>query len=778
MAEVYMAKTSGIGGFEKVLALKVIHPNYAEDQEFIDMLVDEAKLAVQLTHRNIAQVFDLGKVNGSYFIAMEFIDGKDLYQLMVKCSELEIPIPFDLVSYVGTEMNNGLHYAHTRADNYGRPLNLIHRDVSPQNVLLSHEGDVKLVDFGIAKANQRRQQTEAGVIKGKFCYMSPEQAWGEELDARSDVFASGICLYEMVAGEVLFLEGSALELLEKVRRADVPPITSLRPDVPPELARIIHRALCQDREDRYPSAAEMQADLANFLHQNWPRFNSRQLGGFLRTVFGDQRFVLPEPEEKQIEHKKAESTVEIMQAKEFDRSGVHSVIFDLGGLGAPNAGDRPPQTFDERDDQTVASEYLVEPAAPEAFDPSATSDTWQQGGEDPTRLLPNLVGEEALNPDDGGDTTAIFAEPAAVMPAEQDGDLNEDELEGPTIVFDSSVVARALSEAPDPVSSVASSSMKPEPAAPSSAAPPARPPSTRPISRDGEPSISPAARPHTTPPDKAETPRRNDQTLTEESQKPHPPLNTTKDLSQPAILPSAKQVSNPSVKVATPRKAKAEKPAKPKKAASAARAKAGPDAASEKGQWAIRMRKRLFGAGGISIVALILLTIYALTSLLPGLWATPVKDQAWLLVQSAPEGARVVIDGRDTGKTTNGRISQLKLGTKHRVELELEGYRRHAAFIRLDEKNTGGNPLTGTYRVELKTQGNVVEIATDPAGADVYADGLYLGISPLVQRNVERKGDTVMILIHKDGYIDQRRTLPWGDDGRIDIKTRLDKGGP
>ena len=257
MAEVYMAKTSGIGGFEKVLALKVIHPNYAADEDFVDMLVDEAKLCVQLTHRNIAQVFDLGFVEGRYFIAMEFIDGKDLYQLMVKCSEASMPIPFDLVAYVGAEMTNGLHYAHARSDNYGRPLNLIHRDVSPQNVLLSHEGEVKLVDFGIAKANQRRQQTEAGVIKGKFCYMSPEQAWGEDLDGRSDVFACGICLYEMAAGRMLFMDGGALELLDKVRRADIAPLSSIRTDIPPELERIIHRALARDRDDRYASAAEM-----------------------------------------------------------------------------------------------------------------------------------------------------------------------------------------------------------------------------------------------------------------------------------------------------------------------------------------------------------------------------------------------------------------------------------------------------------------------------------------------------------------------------------------
>jgi serine/threonine protein kinase len=166
MAEIHLARTHGIGGFEKFLALKVIHPKYSDDQEFIDMLIDEAKIAVQLSHVNVCQIFDLGRQARTYYIAMEFIDGKDLYQLLVKCSEEGIDIPFDIITFIAMEVAAGLQYAHTKSDNYGRALNLIHRDISPQNVLLSFDGEVKIVDFGIAKASHRSRETEAGAGVG------------------------------------------------------------------------------------------------------------------------------------------------------------------------------------------------------------------------------------------------------------------------------------------------------------------------------------------------------------------------------------------------------------------------------------------------------------------------------------------------------------------------------------------------------------------------------------------------------------------------------------
>ena len=323
MAEIHLAKTQGLQGFERLLALKVIHPKYSEDQEFIDMLVDEAKLAVQLSHGNICQTFDLGRIDNTYYIAMEFIDGKDLYQLLVKCSELDIEIPFDIIAFIALSTAAGLQYAHTRSDNYGRELNLIHRDISPQNVIVSYDGEVKIVDFGIAKASQRGKETESGVIKGKFFYMSPEQAWGENIDHRTDIFSTGICLYEMITGEMLYNEEKALVLLDKVRKAEIPDMRALRPDLPAELERITRDALRRDRDERYESAGALQGALSGFLYKNWPKFNRRRIADFMKHVFGDNRFVLPMP---------PKPGPEPVGGPDFGVDANRSMIFDLNAM--------------------------------------------------------------------------------------------------------------------------------------------------------------------------------------------------------------------------------------------------------------------------------------------------------------------------------------------------------------------------------------------------------------------------------------------------------------
>ncbi|MCA9560148.1 MAG: serine/threonine protein kinase, partial [Myxococcales bacterium] len=326
MAEIHLAKTTGIGGFEKLLALKVIHPKFSEDQEFIDMLIDEAKIAVQLSHVNVGQIFDLGRIDDTYYIAMEFIDGKDLYQLLVRCSELDIDIPFDVIAYIGLETAAGLQYAHTKSDNYGRPLDLIHRDISPQNILISYDGEVKIVDFGIAKASQRSRETESGVIKGKFFYMSPEQAWGDQIDARTDIFSTGICLYEMITGEMLYNEEKALVLLDRVRKAEIPPMRKKRPDLPPALEQVVLKALAREREHRYASAGALQGALSGFLYGNWPSFSRRRVAEFMLQVFGDQRFVLPLPPTRD------EDKSGLMAVADFDPMAGKSVIFDLRSL--------------------------------------------------------------------------------------------------------------------------------------------------------------------------------------------------------------------------------------------------------------------------------------------------------------------------------------------------------------------------------------------------------------------------------------------------------------
>ncbi|MBP6633173.1 MAG: protein kinase, partial [Kofleriaceae bacterium] len=287
MAEIHLAKAKGIAGFEKYVALKMIHPNFAEDEQFIQMLIDEAKIAVQLSHVNIGQTFDLGRVGDTYYITMEFVDGADLFKVLRQASELDLETPFDVAAFIGKEMLTGLDYAHRKRDASGRSLGIVHRDVSPQNVLVSNAGEIKLVDFGIAKATMKAKQTAAGVIKGKYYYMSPEQAWGDPVDHRSDIFSAGIVLYEMIVGQMLYLEEDLHRLLDMVRRADITPPSRLRPGCPPELERIVMHALARVPGERYQSAADMANDLERLLHTLAPAAGAGRVARWLRQVMGD-----------------------------------------------------------------------------------------------------------------------------------------------------------------------------------------------------------------------------------------------------------------------------------------------------------------------------------------------------------------------------------------------------------------------------------------------------------------------------------------------------------
>ncbi|MEJ7599853.1 MAG: protein kinase [Kofleriaceae bacterium] len=287
MAEIHLAKTKGIAGFEKYVALKMIHPNFAEDEQFIQMLVDEAKIAVQLAHGNIAQTFDLGRVGDTYYITMEYVDGADLYKILRRGSEQDVEMPLDVCAYVAKDIASALDHAHRKRDHLGKPLGIVHRDVSPQNVLVSYAGEVKLVDFGIAKATMKVRQTAAGVIKGKYYYMSPEQAWGDKIDHRSDIFSAGIVLYEMITGQMLYLEEDLHKLLDMARKADIEPPTRLRKGVPLQLERIVMRALAKSAEDRYQSAGDFANDLERFLHAYSPVFTASKIAALLRKIVGD-----------------------------------------------------------------------------------------------------------------------------------------------------------------------------------------------------------------------------------------------------------------------------------------------------------------------------------------------------------------------------------------------------------------------------------------------------------------------------------------------------------
>jgi serine/threonine protein kinase len=288
MAEVWRGKSFGAGGFERLVAIKRILPNIAEDDEFIAMFQDEAKISVQLTHANICQIYELNRIAQSLYIAMEYVPGKDLRSIFDRARKKGEPPPVPLVCYVIGKLCEGLDYAHRKKDSYGRDLNIVHRDVSPQNVLISFEGEVKVIDFGIAKAAGKVTKTQAGILKGKFGYMSPEQIRGLPLDRRSDVFAIGVCLYELLTGERLFVGDSDFAVLEKVRKAEVLPPSTYNRRIPEALEKIVLRALAKDVNARYQYASELADDLQRFLITSDSIFSRKDLMQYMKSTFAEE----------------------------------------------------------------------------------------------------------------------------------------------------------------------------------------------------------------------------------------------------------------------------------------------------------------------------------------------------------------------------------------------------------------------------------------------------------------------------------------------------------
>ena len=288
MAEVFRAQTFGVHGFQRFLVIKRILPHLSKDEEFVDMFIDEAKIAVGLTHANICQVTDLGKIDDNYFIAMEYVNGKDLRAILKKCYASKSPLGIEQSIFIASEICKGLEYAHRREDPLtGQQLSVIHRDISPQNVMISYHGEVKIVDFGIAKTEFKIHRTQAGVLKGKFAYMSPEQSMGQELNVQTDIFSAGIILYEMLANKRLFLGGTDFETLENIKRCEVPSLREINPKVSKELEELVQKSLAKDQSERFQSAGQLQNALSKILYTEFPHFTQDHLSKKLFLLFED-----------------------------------------------------------------------------------------------------------------------------------------------------------------------------------------------------------------------------------------------------------------------------------------------------------------------------------------------------------------------------------------------------------------------------------------------------------------------------------------------------------
>ena len=292
MAEVFLAREIGAHGTRRSVAIKRIHPHMADDERFIEMFRDEARLAMRLTHPNICHIYEFGELDGHHYLAMEFIHGIALGRLMRKAREVSgIPIP--IAVKVASRIAEALHWAHNATDEEGEPLGLVHRDVTPHNIMIGFDGTVKLLDFGIAKANTQAAHTRAGTVKGKFSYMSPEQCGGFPLDGRSDVFSLGVCLFEALTGKALYVRDNELVTMRAIVDEPVPSIRTVRPEVSEELDAIVRRALEKNPSQRFADAGELQLALERFLALSGEVVSSTGIARFLEsTLTPDERHPL------------------------------------------------------------------------------------------------------------------------------------------------------------------------------------------------------------------------------------------------------------------------------------------------------------------------------------------------------------------------------------------------------------------------------------------------------------------------------------------------------
>lgn len=287
MAEIYRAKLLGDKGFEKQIVIKKLLPQVAQDKELIRLFIGEARLAALLQHDNIAATYDFGEIDGDFFLAMEYLSGKDLYTVLQRAREHKRPLAIKDALVIASKICEGMDYAHRLKDLQGKPLNIIHRDLTPHNIFITYDGKIKIFDFGVAKAEMLDNRTRAGVVKGKLSYMSPEQLSGEVIDFRSDIFSIGILLYEMLSGRRMYT-GDTATLIKKCITVDYDHLENIAPDLPSELYAILHKALARDLESRYQGCADMQADIDDFMFSIAERADSKGLKNYIRSLFAKE----------------------------------------------------------------------------------------------------------------------------------------------------------------------------------------------------------------------------------------------------------------------------------------------------------------------------------------------------------------------------------------------------------------------------------------------------------------------------------------------------------
>jgi serine/threonine-protein kinase len=288
MAEVFLGESSSVQGFVKKVAIKRVLPHLAQNEKFIQMFLDEARLSARLDHANVVSVFDIGATNNTYFLVMEFVDGVNLKEIAENARRRGAAFEPKQACYVGIEVCRGLSYAHELTDEQGVPLGIVHRDISPPNIMITKRGEIKVADFGLAKAGIQVEKTEPGVVKGKFSYLAPEVANGEMADVRSDIFSLGVVLWEMLAGRRLFLGETDYKTVKLVQRANIPRLSPLNPYIDESIEEILFKALTKDPSQRYQSARDFGDSLAGYLFQKRLKFTAFDMAKFITDITSSQ----------------------------------------------------------------------------------------------------------------------------------------------------------------------------------------------------------------------------------------------------------------------------------------------------------------------------------------------------------------------------------------------------------------------------------------------------------------------------------------------------------
>ncbi len=365
MAEIYRGRATSLEGIEKEVAIKRVLPQLTRNKKFIGMFLDEARLSMHLNHANIVQVFDVGRADNTYFIVMEFVDGYNVRKIFQQANLKNAPIPIELAVYILMQVCNGLAHAHEKKDGDGELLQIVHRDVSPPNVLVSRQGEVKITDFGLAKAVSQMEITDPGIVKGKFSYLAPETAGGQEVDHRADIFAVGIILFELLTNRRLFLGNTDADTVELVEKAEIPNITRLNPDVPRGLQEILEQALAKNPKRRFPSARALSERLAEWLSGENLVVTPYTLSAYLERLFSND--AKEDPHER-IDTMIAEEILNLsmlgMGPERYGQEGSRPIDLSALNLGSRGAGSLPmeqiwPVQDDENSDESGLGQLSI-----------------------------------------------------------------------------------------------------------------------------------------------------------------------------------------------------------------------------------------------------------------------------------------------------------------------------------------------------------------------------------------------------------------------------------